>query len=341
MGPALFAGLGAAVVGSIIWAVVAYLTKHQLSLVAILVGGMVGFTISRIRPGSAAAAAAGALLTLFGCALGTFLALIFVTVRDGAHLGTVLGHLSVIAHAYPRSVGGLGIVFWLIAAVIAFANTVGLRHDRQRPVAPGTPVPMSAAAWGEARNARPAPGGYGTPQAPSEYDSDGADDQAPVEWQLEPVTVQGSAARSPGPETAVQSPPPVLSAPPPAAASYGIAPSAPSPAFRDNGPLPAPLPAFRDAGPPSAPLPAFRDAGPPSAPLPAFRDGGPLSAPLPAVPPRPMPPLPVRARHAAPADPGQPSPGQPAPAARNMDGNTAATLPRRQRPRGRHSRPAE
>ena len=369
MGTALFAGLVAAVAGSIIWAVVAYLTKHQYSLVAVLVGGMVGFTISRIRPGSAAAAAAGALMTLVGCALGTFLGLIFVAVRDGAHLGTVLGHLSVITHAYARSVGGMGIVFWLIAAAIAFANTVGLRHDRQRPESPGRPVAASAGARGEAANARPVPGGFGAPQAPSEHDDGRADDQAPLEWQLEPVTVQGSAAWPAGPETVSQSRPPAPSAPPLTPASYGVPPSAaPSPAFRDGGPLAAPLPAFRDAGPPSAPLPAFRDAGPPSAPLPAvrrsappsglfpdiadpghpspplpaFQDGGPPSAPLPAVPPRPMPlpSLPVRARHRAPPDAGQPWPGQPQPRP-GADGLTAPTLPRRQRPRGRHSRPQD
>jgi hypothetical protein len=387
MGTALFAGLGAAVAGSIIWAIVAYLTKHQYSLVAILVGGMVGFTVGRIRPGNAAAAAAGALMALVGCALGTFLALISVAVGDGAHLGTVLGNLSVITHAYPRSVGGMGVVFWLLAAAIAFANTVGLHHDRQRPEPPGRPVAASAGARGDASKVRPVPGGYGTPQAPSEHDNERADDPAPVEWQLEPVSVQGSAAWPAGPETVGQGQPPALSAPaapsapPPAPASYGVPPSAPSPAFRNGGPLPAPLPAFRDAGPPSAPMPAFRDAGPPSAPIPAFRDagppsapmpavprsgppselfpdmanpghlsapmpafrdGGPPSAPLPAVPPRPIarPSLPARARHAAPPDAGQPSPGRPAPG-RSADGLTAPTLPRRQRSRGRHSRPQD
>ena len=84
MGPAFFAGLGAVVAGSIIWAIIAYLTKHQYSLVAILVGSLVGFTVSRVRPGSAAAATVSALMSLAGCALGTFLALIAVAVRDGA-----------------------------------------------------------------------------------------------------------------------------------------------------------------------------------------------------------------------------------------------------------------
>jgi hypothetical protein len=132
MGLVVFAGLGAAVAGSVIWAVIAYLTKHEYSLVAILVGSMVGYTISRIRPGSAAAAAVGAILALLGCALGTFFALIAVAMQAGAGLGAVLGHMNVIVRAYPHSVGGLGLVFWLMAVAIGFVYTLGLRHDRWR-----------------------------------------------------------------------------------------------------------------------------------------------------------------------------------------------------------------
>jgi len=144
MGGALLAGLGAAVAGSIAWAIIAYFTKHQFSLVAILVGSLVGFTISRIRPGSAAAAAGGAFLAVLGCALGTFLALVAVEVREGTRLASVLHHLNVIEHAYPRSVGALGVVFWLMAMAFASANTLGLRHDRPREAPQRGP-------WREAR----------------------------------------------------------------------------------------------------------------------------------------------------------------------------------------------
>jgi hypothetical protein len=300
IGGAVLAGLGAAVAGSIVWAIIAYFTKHQFSLVAILVGSLVGFTISRIRPGSAAAAAAGALLALLGCALGTFLALIFVQVREGTALNIVLRHLNVIAHAYPRSIGALGIVFWLMAAAFASANTLGLRHDRPGHEPQFDPPPEAGEVSGQRAAARPVPGGYGAPQAPSDDGQDRDGDQPGVDWALQPVTVLGTAAstaesaaaRSSGPPAPRPAGPPSSPLPafqdggPPSsplpAFQDGGPPSAPMPAFRDGGPLSAPLPAFQDGGPLSGPLPAFRDSGPLSAPMPAFRDGGPLSAPLPA-----------------------------------------------------------
>jgi hypothetical protein len=225
MGRVLLAGLGAAVAGSIVWAIIAYLTKHQFSLVAILVGSLVGFTISRIRPGSAAAAAAGAVVALFGCAFGTFLALIFAQVREGAAVVSVLQHPNVLEHAYPRSVGPLGIVFWLMAAAFASANTLGLRHDRVRQAPPGGPWPGAKDVSRQAADARPAPGGYGTPQAPSGNDQEWtAADQPGLEWGLEPVTVVGSAAWPAKSAAAARSGPPAPAPPvPPPAPGPGQA----------------------------------------------------------------------------------------------------------------------
>jgi hypothetical protein len=382
MGLAVFAGLGAAVAGSIIWAAIAYLTRHEYSLVAILVGSMVGYTISRVRPGSAAAAVAGAALALLGCALGTFLALIFVAARAAGAVGTVLGHLNVIVHAYPHSVGGLGLVFWLMAVAIGFVYTLGLRHDRWRPepAAPAAgPGPVAEGAPGLS-SARPAPGGYGTPQAPSDHDGqEPPDDQLALGWPLEPVTMSASPAGPPEPVTVRQSGPQSLSPVPPmgpppmgpvtarAQPAFGVA--GPQPAFEPGGPLSGPLPAVPPVGPPPVgpppvapppatppagrPQPAFGvtgpqpvfDAGPPSRPLPAvpppgFGTGGPQSQPLPAVQPGPVTGRsPTGARHAA---PGAPATG-PAPNQSPLNGSASdqlrAPVSRRQRTRGRHSRP--
>jgi len=128
LGRALLAGAAAATAGAVVWALIADLTNHQFSLLAILVGVAVGYAVRRFRPGDAAAAAGGAAEALLGCALGTFLTLVFVALGAGAGPRTILRHLNVIVNAYPRSVGALGIFFWLIAAAVGFRLAMsGLR----------------------------------------------------------------------------------------------------------------------------------------------------------------------------------------------------------------------
>jgi hypothetical protein len=126
-GVALLAGAAAAVAGAFAWGLITYVTKHQFSLVAILVGVAVGYTVGRFRPGQAGTAVASGVLALLGCALGTFLALVFAAL--GARTGRV--HLNVIMHAYPHSVGVLGIVFWLLAAFLGFRTAMSaVRNPR-------------------------------------------------------------------------------------------------------------------------------------------------------------------------------------------------------------------
>jgi hypothetical protein len=129
-GLALLAGLGAAVAGAFAWGLITYLTKHQFSVVAVLLGVAVGYAVGRRRPGQAAVAVASGVLALIGCALGTFLALIFAALGTGIGLGHVLGHLNVIMSAYPRSVGVLGVVFWLLAAFLGFRTAMSGPHPR-------------------------------------------------------------------------------------------------------------------------------------------------------------------------------------------------------------------
>lgn len=132
-GRALLAGAGAATTCAVAWALVVSLTNHQFSLLAILVGVAVGGAVHRFRPGDAAAAAGGAAEALLGCALGTFLGLVFVALGAGAGPGTILRHLNIIVSAYPGSVGGLGVVFWLIAAAIGFRLAMSGPRGRARP----------------------------------------------------------------------------------------------------------------------------------------------------------------------------------------------------------------
>ena len=181
---AVLAGLAAAVVGAFAWGLVAYLTKHQFSLVAVVIGVAVGGAVAKFRAGDPVAAAASAVLALLGCALGAFLALVFTTLGAGIGLATILGHLNVLVNAYPHTVGLLGVVFWLVAAFLGFRTALGgarrpqsRRAPAHHPGAPGQPpVPGQPAEpqAGQAGSPRPffgPPAGGGT--GPSTADGPG------------------------------------------------------------------------------------------------------------------------------------------------------------------------
>ena len=70
-----FAGLAAAIIGAIIWAVVTVATKYQIGFMAIGVGALVGFAL-RLGNGGKTFGILGAFLALFGCILGNYFSLI-------------------------------------------------------------------------------------------------------------------------------------------------------------------------------------------------------------------------------------------------------------------------
>ena len=70
-----FAGLAAAIIGAIIWAVVTVTTKYQIGWMALGVGALVGFAL-RIGNGGKTFGILGAFLALFGCILGNYFSLI-------------------------------------------------------------------------------------------------------------------------------------------------------------------------------------------------------------------------------------------------------------------------
>jgi hypothetical protein len=125
---ALGLALAAALAGAVLWGLAALLVHRQLSLLGLLIGGGVGLAVARYRPGHLPTIVAGAIIAVAGCALGTFLAIVFSLLNARVSLGTVVSNLSVVAHGYPSAVGVLGLVFWLIAAVAAVR--VPLRSQR-------------------------------------------------------------------------------------------------------------------------------------------------------------------------------------------------------------------
>lgn len=142
-GKAVVIGIGAMLLGAVIWAVVTALTKHEFSLVAIGVGALIGISMFTARPTSSGIAVVAALLAVVGCALGDFLALgALVSHRTGVSFGDVLN--VELKHPGPvfRALGGKTYLFWLIGAVAAFGMTI--RRIRAARMMAATPVATPA-----------------------------------------------------------------------------------------------------------------------------------------------------------------------------------------------------
>ena len=324
---------GVALAGAVVWGVLAYLTKHQYSLIALGVGVGIGYVVRRYRRGDAVASAAAAVLAVVGCVLGTFVALVLVAMRDGAKLGAIVGHPNVIVQAYPSSVGSLGIVFWLMAAVAAFTYPM----SPQTAGRPGVPVPSkpepepSRPPWAS----MPAPGGYGTPQAPSGEE----DEEAPGEpgalgapgWGAQPVAADAPALRPAARSFAEQIPalrPPAPPAMGQAQPVMGQAPPAMHPPARPAAAWPA-------AQQVTEQMPALR----PSAQPPAW-DLQPNSTARHRAPQTPSP-EPTTSQWAA----NQPAAGSSAQEQNSLQNSLQnsvpnSALPKRQRAVGRHRSPS-
>ncbi len=150
VGMAVLAGLVVAIACAMVWGVIAYLTKFQFSIMAILVGLAVGTVMARIgRVKSPAFAIVSAALAVFGCALGSLVAEILVVNRHDVPLDYILSHLNLVFRAYPSTVGGLGFLFWVFAALYGYRIGMG-----------------GSMRWGWSRRMRPPRQPYGTVNQP-------------------------------------------------------------------------------------------------------------------------------------------------------------------------------
>lgn len=73
---ALVAGIAAAIVGAIAWAIVTVTTEYQIGYMAIGVGLLVGFAVRLGHGRDKIFALTGAVLALIGCLLGNFLSMV-------------------------------------------------------------------------------------------------------------------------------------------------------------------------------------------------------------------------------------------------------------------------
>src|SRR5256885_665028 len=142
-GKAVVIGIGAMLLGAIIWAVITALTKHEFSLVAIGVGALIGLSMFTARPTSAGIALLAALLTVIGCALGELLAGAAVGSQESPVPFTDFLKLE-FQHLGPflRALGGKTYLFWLIGAVAAFSMT--FRRIQAARMMSGPPVATPA-----------------------------------------------------------------------------------------------------------------------------------------------------------------------------------------------------
>jgi hypothetical protein len=155
LGPAVLAGIGVAVGGSLVWGLIAYLTKYQFSLMALLMGLAIGTVVVRVAGGarSPGLAVACAVLAVLGCALGSFVAEVLALLGHGIPASLILAHLDLVLRAYPSAVGALGFVFWALGAFYGYRIAMGAPVWRRR-ARPGLPQ-----ADGQQYGQWPQPGG--------------------------------------------------------------------------------------------------------------------------------------------------------------------------------------
>lgn len=174
---ALSAGAGAALVGAVAWGLITYLTKHQYSVLAVVLGLAVGAIIARLGPGDMTAAVGSAVIALFGAVLGTILATVFFLMHEGIGLGTVLAHFGTVLSITRKSEDFLGYLFLALAAFFGFRvpmqvarrgkvvvtqPVTGPAAQQQGGAAPGFPSPTPQPFMPPGQN-QPQPPGFGQP----------------------------------------------------------------------------------------------------------------------------------------------------------------------------------
>lgn len=96
LGMGFLAGLGAACIGAVVWAMITGLSGYQIGFMAIGVGFLVGYAVRYFGKGiDKTFGFVGAALSLLGCLAGNLLAVcIMVAQQESIGLGEVLGTLS-------------------------------------------------------------------------------------------------------------------------------------------------------------------------------------------------------------------------------------------------------
>jgi hypothetical protein len=133
----LLAGAGVAVLGAVLWAVVVYLTKYEVGLIAVVIGYGVGFVVHRVSGVASQATAIGAALL---AAVGILIGFVLTTVAGVAqelHIGffdavNLISDNNLWGRALGDSVTGLDWLFLGIGAFAAWRLVAGQRRPPRR-----------------------------------------------------------------------------------------------------------------------------------------------------------------------------------------------------------------
>jgi len=123
---AIVAGLAAAVVGAVIWAVITVSTKYQIGFMAIGVGFLVGWTVRAAGKGGAMSySLIGGAFALFGCLLGNLLSACgFLATEQSAPLMTIVGRAltnpSLAVELLQATFSPMDLLFYAIAVYEGF-----------------------------------------------------------------------------------------------------------------------------------------------------------------------------------------------------------------------------
>ncbi len=127
LGLGIAAGLGAALVGAVLWAVIAAATHLKVGFVAVGVGYLVGLAVRKAGNGhNATFGIVGLVLALLGCVVGDILRdCALVAEYTHQSISTVLGSLDPAQALRYLEIGfqPLDAVFYLIAASAGYRNS--------------------------------------------------------------------------------------------------------------------------------------------------------------------------------------------------------------------------
>ena len=121
---AILSGLGACLIGAIIWSIITVLTGYQIGYMSIGVGFLVGFAVKLIGRGNHIAfGIVGGVFALLGCILGNYFSLISFTATD-LHLGffetLTMFSPEIIVKSMIEAFAPMDILFYLIAIYQGF-----------------------------------------------------------------------------------------------------------------------------------------------------------------------------------------------------------------------------
>jgi hypothetical protein len=135
IGLAVVAGLGAALICAIIWAVITVITKMELGLIAVALGYIVGQAVRAAGKGiDQQFGVVGAACALLGCVLGNVLsALAFYAQGNGLDFSGLMAQLSpdLVVRTSSASFQAMDIVFYGIAIYEGYRFS--FRYKLQKP----------------------------------------------------------------------------------------------------------------------------------------------------------------------------------------------------------------